>query len=189
MADLRRCREPHCLTGSVALQHHMRLAPQRRTPIWPARMRELRPVSDAKRGLRSSGNSAPRRRRRDRRGRTACRRCAARCSRGISPSSTAGACARRRRRSRQRRCGRSRPVSSNFFSVPRTTMPSRGLRGAQQVHGGDAAGIEPVAGEIERRAIAVLQPQHVAVEVLGALQVGRFDGVVLQAAKRHGRSP
>jgi hypothetical protein len=57
------------------------------------------------------------------------------------------------------------------------------------MHGGDAAGIEPVAGEIERRTIAVLQPQHFTVEVLGALEVLGFDGVVLQSAKWHGCSP
>jgi hypothetical protein len=61
-------------------------------------------------------------------------------------------------------------------------MPSRG---AHQVHGGDAAGIEPVAGEVERRAVAVLQPEHVAIEVLGAFQIGRFDRVMLQDAERH----
>jgi hypothetical protein len=47
------------------------------------------------------------------------------------------------------------------------------------MHGGSAARIEPVAGEIERRTIAVLQPKDVAVEILGAFQIGRFDGVVL----------
>ncbi len=60
---------------------------------------------------------------------------------------------------------------------------------AQQVHGGDAAGIEPVAREAERRAVAVLQAQHIAVEVLGGFEVGRLDRVVLKRAKRHGRSP
>ena len=39
-----------------------------------------------RRCVRSSGSSIPRRRRRDRKGRIACRRCAARCSRGISRS-------------------------------------------------------------------------------------------------------
>ena len=42
------------------------------------------------------------------------------------------------------------------------------LARAHQVHGGDAAGIEPVAREVERRAVAVLQAQHVAIEILGA---------------------
>src|SRR3981081_4440647 len=32
---------------------------------------------------------------------------------------------------------------------------------AQQMHGGDAAGIEPVAGESERRTLAVVQSEHV----------------------------
>src|SRR5471032_3188714 len=45
-----------------------------------------------------------------------------------------------------------------------------GLAGAHQVHSGSAARIKPIAGEVERRTIAVLQPQHVAIEVLGALQ-------------------
>src|SRR5258708_31555943 len=60
---------------------------------------------------------------------------------------------------------------------------------AHQMHGGGAARIEPVAREIERRTIAILQPEHVAIEILGALQIGGFDGVVLQSAKRHGDSP
>ncbi len=63
------------------------------------------------------------------------------------------------------------------------------LARAHQVHGGDAAGIEPITGEVERRAVAVLQPKHVAIEVLGALQIGRFDGVMLQGAERHRVSP
>jgi len=53
---------------------------------------------------------------------------------------------------------------------------------AQQVHGWDAAGIEPVAREAKRRAVAVFQPEHIAIEVLGALQVGGLDGVMLQDA-------
>src|SRR5882757_5755709 len=53
------------------------------------------------------------------------------------------------------------------------------LARAHQVHRGGAAGIEPVAGEIERRTIAVFQTQHVAVEILGSLKVRWFDGVVL----------
>ena len=61
-----------------------------------------------------------------------------------------------------------RPVSSNFFSVPRTTMPSRGLRVPSRCTVGDAAGIEPVAREAERRTVAVLQSQHLAIELLGA---------------------
>lgn len=44
--------------------------------------------------------------RRDRRERTACRRCAARCFPGISRSSPAAACACRRHRRQQRRCDR-----------------------------------------------------------------------------------
>src|SRR3954470_4833904 len=46
---------------------------------------------------------------------------------------------------------------------------------AQQMHGRDAAGIEPVAGEAERRAVAVLEPQHFAVELPGLLEIGRLD--------------
>jgi hypothetical protein len=57
------------------------------------------------------------------------------------------------------------------------------------MHGGDATGIEPVAGEIERWAIADLKAKYFAVEVLGALEVLGFDGVVLQSAKWHGFSP
>src|SRR6266436_865894 len=63
------------------------------------------------------------------------------------------------------------------------------LARAHQMHRGDAAGIEPIAGKIERRSIAVLQAQHFTVEVLGALKVLGFDGVMLQSAKWHGCSP
>src|SRR5436190_5843909 len=48
-----------------------------------------------------------------------------------------------------------------------------------QVYRCGAARIEPVAGEIERRTIAVFQTQHVAVEILGSFKVRWFDGVVL----------
>jgi hypothetical protein len=47
------------------------------------------------------------------------------------------------------------------------------------MHGGLAAGVEPVAGEIERRPVADLEPEHVDIEVLGALEILRFYGVVL----------
>src|SRR6266550_640405 len=50
---------------------------------------------------------------------------------------------------------------------------------AHQMHGRGAARIKPVAGKIERRPVAVLQSQHVAIEILGALQIRGFDGVVL----------
>ena len=60
---------------------------------------------------------------------------------------------------------------------------------AQQVHGGDAARVQPVAGEAQRRTVAVLEAEDVAVEVFGALEVGRLDGEVLQDAQRHCRSP
>src|ERR1700674_2010159 len=60
---------------------------------------------------------------------------------------------------------------------------------AHQVHGGGAAGVEPVAGEVERRTIAVFQPEHIAIEILGALQIRGLDGVVLQSAEWHGLSP
>src|SRR6476660_7695109 len=53
------------------------------------------------------------------------------------------------------------------------------LARAHQMHRGGAAGIEPVTGEIERRTVAILQTQHVAVEILGSLKVRWFDGVVL----------
>src|SRR3954468_8216993 len=36
----------------------------------------------------------------------------------------------------------------------------RRLAGAQQMQGRDTAGIDPVAGEAERRTVAVLEPQH-----------------------------
>jgi hypothetical protein len=39
-----------------------------------------------------------------------------------------------------------------------------------------------------RRPVAVFQAQHVAVEILGAFEVGGFDGVMLQSAKSNGRS-
>src|SRR5262249_35143035 len=38
---------------------------------------------------------------------------------------------------------------------------------AQEVHSRYAAGIEPVAGEAERRTIAILEAQHLAIELLG----------------------
>jgi len=59
--------------------------------------------------------------------------------------------------------------------------------GTHQVHGGDAGGIEPVARKIERRAVADLEPQSVAVELLGALEIRRFDGKMLQCAQWHRR--
>jgi hypothetical protein len=52
-----------------------------------------------------------------------------------------------------------------------------------QMHGSDAAGIEPIARKVERRTVAVLQPKHVAMEVLGAFQIGGLDGVMLQGAE------
>jgi hypothetical protein len=57
------------------------------------------------------------------------------------------------------------------------------------MHGGLAAGIKPVAGEIERRAIAVLEAENVDIEILGLFEILRFDRVVLQSAKRNGSSP
>src|SRR5208337_1912036 len=60
---------------------------------------------------------------------------------------------------------------------------------SHEMHRGRPAGVEPVAREIERRTIADFQPQYVAVEILGALQIGRLDGVVLQSAKWHRVSP
>src|SRR5258708_9817095 len=56
---------------------------------------------------------------------------------------------------------------------------------AQEMHGGNAARVEPVAREAEWRPVAVLEPQHLAIELLGARQVRRFDGVVLQHAQWH----
>ncbi|UFX41684.1 hypothetical protein HAP47_0020425 [Bradyrhizobium sp. 41S5] len=44
---------------------------------------------------------------------------------------------------------------------------------------GLAAGMEPVAGKIERRTIAILKPEHIAIERLGLLQVLRFDREML----------
>jgi hypothetical protein len=75
-----------------------------------------------------------------------------------------------------------------LFGAPHHDALAR-LARAHQMHRGGAAGVEPVAGKIERRAVAVFQPEHIAVEILGALEIGRFDGVMLQTAKSHGRSP
>ena len=80
----------------------------------------------------------------------------------------------------------SRPVSS--YGAAHHDSLARRAR-AHQMHRGGAAGVQPVAGKIERRAIAVLQTQHVTVEILGALKVRWFDGVMLQAAKSHDCSP
>ena len=43
---------------------------------------------------------------------------------------------------------------------------------------GDAARIEPIAGEIERRTIAILKPQYIAVKIPGAFEIRRFDRVM-----------
>src|SRR5438045_2249792 len=45
--------------------------------------------------------------------------------------------------------------------------------------GRGAAGVKPIAGKIERRTVAILEAEHVAVELLGLFQIGRFDRVVL----------
>jgi hypothetical protein len=47
------------------------------------------------------------------------------------------------------------------------------------MHGGNTTGIEPVAGEIERRTIAVFKAENLTIEVLGAFEVLGLDGVVL----------
>jgi hypothetical protein len=74
-------------------------------------------------------------------------------------------------------------VWSNFFSVPRTTMPSRGWRCPIRCTVATPAGTKPIARKVERRTVAVLQPKHVAMEVLGAFQIGGLDGVMLQGAE------
>jgi len=50
------------------------------------------------------------------------------------------------------------------------------------MHRRGAARVEPVAGKVERRPVAVFKPEDVAIEILGAFEIGRFDGVVLQSA-------
>src|SRR5882724_9207926 len=80
-------------------------------------------------------------------------------------------------------CRRLRTPST---SVAAKAMWSRRLARAHQMHGGGAARIKPVAREVERRPFAVLQPQHVAIEILGTLQIRGFDGVMLQSAEWHG---
>ena len=57
--------------------------------------------------------------------------------------------------------------------------PFARLARAHQMHGRGAAGIKPIAGKIERRTVAILEAEHVAVELLGLFQIGRFDRVVL----------
>ena len=57
--------------------------------------------------------------------------------------------------------------------------PVARLARAHQMHGRGAAGIKPIAGKIERRTVAILEAEHVAVELLGLFQIGRFDRVVL----------
>src|SRR5207248_10914750 len=71
-------------------------------------------------------------------------------------------------------------VSSYFFSVPRTTMPSRGLRVPIRC----TVATPPVARKIERRTFAVLQSQHIAIEILGALQIGWLHREMLQSTTR-----
>jgi hypothetical protein len=61
------------------------------------------------------------------------------------------------------------------------------LAGPEQMHRGDAARVQPIARKAQRRPVAVLQAQDGAVEVLGAFEIGGFDGVVLQGSQRHGR--
>jgi hypothetical protein len=46
--------------------------------------------------------------------------------------------------------------------------------------------IKPVSGKIERRAIAILKSKHIAIKILGAFKVERFDRVMLQFTERHG---
>jgi hypothetical protein len=42
-----------------------------------------------------------------------------------------------------------------------------------------AAGIEPVAREIERRPLAVLKAEDIDIEILGLFEILRFDREVL----------
>src|SRR5205085_275442 len=58
-----------------------------------------------------------------------------------------------------------------------------------QVNRSRATGVEPITRKIERRSLAVLQPQHIAIEILGALQIGGLDGEMLQRAEGHRCSP
>ena len=61
-----------------------------------------------------------------------------------------------------------------------------GRTDADQVHGRLPAGVEPVAGEVEGRAVADLEAEEVDVEGAGGLEVGGADGVVVQAFEGHG---
>src|SRR5262249_15783619 len=63
------------------------------------------------------------------------------------------------------------------------------LARAHQMHGGSAAGIEPVAGKVERRAIADLESEHVHVKTLAAFEILRLDREMLQSAQRPGLFP
>src|SRR4029077_4832455 len=56
---------------------------------------------------------------------------------------------------------------------------------AHPMHGGDPTRVKPVTGKTKRRAIAVLEPEHVAVKFPGALKICGFNRVVLESAKRH----
>src|SRR5579883_1588651 len=59
------------------------------------------------------------------------------------------------------------------------------LARAHQMNGSHAPRVEPIAGKIEWRPIAVLEAKHLAIKILGALEIRRFDRVMLKYAQRH----
>src|SRR6185437_4908320 len=54
------------------------------------------------------------------------------------------------------------------------------------MHHRHVAGIEPVTGEIEIRAITFLQSEHIAIEIARALQIGAGDGEMFECFEGHG---
>ena len=60
---------------------------------------------------------------------------------------------------------------------------------ADQVDDGPLAAIEPGAGEIERRPVAVGETEYLGVEPARAVEVGRVDGEVVETLDRHGVAP
>src|SRR5690606_1230852 len=58
-----------------------------------------------------------------------------------------------------------------------------------EVHADVVAGLEPIAGKAEVRPVGELQPEHVLVEPARALEILRYEKIVVELGNRHSSPP